>query len=344
MARKFFEIFPPPTFLLMPAVGLSISEDAIRYVQFKDSNGSLRLVDFGEEKLPAGSIVEGAPVKTDKIVEALRKLKREHKISFANVALPEDKAYVFKASVSVPKGANITDSVGFILEENIPLSPAETVFDFSVVKEDRVASTDEVVVSAFPQETVDAYLHVCAQAGIKVLRFDIESVAVKRAVMAPEDNSTRLIVNFTGEKAVLSIVSNSFVQFVSIINPAADLSGETVKEHVKSRMSEPVEHFALLDEIRKVCSYFQSGISGKGKERGRVESIILTGDFDAKVAIDAYISKHTRIPTTLANVWSNAFSFDETIPDISFEDSLRYASAIGLALPFSSTPPLSKHV
>src|SRR3989344_7706613 len=115
--KKFFDLFPPPNFLTMPAAGISIGEDAIRYIHLKSRNGVVALADFGEEKLPEGSIVDGVPVKTDQIIAALKKLKENHRISFVNIALPEDKAYVFRATVSVPAGANLADSVGFILEE-----------------------------------------------------------------------------------------------------------------------------------------------------------------------------------------------------------------------------------
>ena len=177
MARKsFFDFFPPPNFLSMPACGLSVSEDAVRFIRFKKGGHSgahsgghkSTLSDFGEVKLSAGTIVDGSPAKPEELVSALRKLKQEHKMSFANVSLPDDKAYVFKSVINVPKDANIRDAVGFILEENIPISPAETVFDFSVVTEDKATSTDEVVVTAIPEEVTQLYLEIFNKAKILI--------------------------------------------------------------------------------------------------------------------------------------------------------------------------------
>lgn len=320
MARKsFFDFFPPPDFLRMPAVGLSISEDAVRFVRFKrDTKGGHELVlaDFGEEKLPGGSIVDGGAVKPDAVIAALKKLKQEHKISFANVALPDDKAYVFKSVVAVPKGASVSDSVGFILEENIPIAPAETVFDFSVVTEDKVAASDEVVVTAFPEEAVNSYLEICKSAGIKALSFQIESEAAKRAVVLAGDQMARLIVNFTSDKVTLAVASQNFIQFVSVINIIPDASGLT----------------QLQSEIKKVCSYWNSGSISKIKISNKIKSIIVTGNVDPKLDVTSSLSKGAGLPVTLANVWVNALSLDETIPPISFENSLRFASAIGSAI------------
>lgn len=320
MARKsFFDFFPPPDFLRMPACGISISEDAVRFVRFKrgtKGGHELVLADFGEEKLPEGSIVDGSAAKPDQIIAALKKLKQNHKILFANVALPDEKAYVFKSVISVPKGASISDSVGFILEENIPIAPAETVFDFSVVSEDTVAASDEVVVTAFPEEAVNSYLEICKKAGIKALSFQIESEAAKKAVVVAGDPAARLIVNFGSEKVTLAVASQNFIQFVSVVNmipSAAELA-------------------TLQSEIKKVCSYWNSGSISKIKISNKIKSIIVTGNVDPKLDVTSSLSKAAGLPVTLANVWQNAFSLDETIPPISFENSLRFASAVGSAL------------
>jgi hypothetical protein len=39
-----------------------------------------------------------------------------------------------------------------------------------------------------------------------------------------------------------------------------------------------------------------------------------------------------RTPVHLADVWQNAFSFDSYIPEISYKQSLRFATVAGLAL------------
>ena len=38
------------------------------------------------------------------------------------------------------------------------------------------------------------------------------------------------------------------------------------------------------------------------------------------------------IPVEIANVWVNAFDFEEIIPDMPRQDSLRFAAAVGLTL------------
>lgn len=322
----------------MPAAGISLGDDAIRLINLKPRAGTLALADFAEEKLSLGAIAGGEPARKDEIISILKKLKHDYRLSFVNVSLPEDKAYVFRAEIALPRGANIADSVGFILEENIPLPPAEAVFDFSIVSRDEAADTADVVVSALPQETVESYLEIFRAAGLVVLQFDIASDAVVRAVVSHDDKKTRLVAHFVGDKVVLAVVSHALVQFVSVLNPAAETSASALLLREREKLSESVELVALRDEIKKVFSYWQA--EQAGKEEGlqvkgaaqKVESIIISGDFDEKQGIAAYLSKNLGIGAAAADVWQNAFSFEKFIPEIVFEDSLRFAPAIGMAL------------
>jgi hypothetical protein len=45
------------------------------------------------------------------------------------------------------------------------------------------------------------------------------------------------------------------------------------------------------------------------------------------------LTANLKVPVEIANVWTNIISsFDDKIPSISFNESLKYATAIGLAL------------
>ena len=46
----------------------------------------------------------------------------------------------------------------------------------------------------------------------------------------------------------------------------------------------------------------------------------------------SYIASGSNVPVEAANAMVNVNTLDEYIPEISFSDSLRYATALGLAL------------
>ena len=64
----------------------------------------------------------------------------------------------------------------------------------------------------------------------------------------------------------------------------------------------------------------------------KISQIIISGE-NIPDSIVEYLSAENMTEAGLGDVWKNAFNIGEGVPEISFTDSLRYASAVGLALP-----------
>ena len=128
--------FSAPKFLAMPAVGFDISADALRFMELEvQSNGQLEVTRYATRNFPLGIISEGHVRDKKKLQGAISNLAREHKLSFANISLPEEQAYL--ANIRIPRVS--TDEVrGVIelhLEEYVPISAPDALFDFVVVGE-----------------------------------------------------------------------------------------------------------------------------------------------------------------------------------------------------------------
>ena len=88
----------------------------------------------------------------------------------------------------------------------------------------------------------------------------------------------------------------------------------------------------LRDEIHRNFVYWQTHVDSSGKKRAPIEKIYLCGGDANLPGIAEFFAEHFCVPTEVANVFVNTNSFDAGVPKISFSDSLRYATAIGLAL------------
>ena len=88
----------------------------------------------------------------------------------------------------------------------------------------------------------------------------------------------------------------------------------------------------LKDEIERHFRYWNNRTDKKGKKVPQIEKVILCGGSSNVVGLREYLSGSLKARAERANVWQNAFSFDDVIPDIVFSQSLGYATAIGLAL------------
>ena len=353
---RLLDFFPPPVFLSMPAVGIDISDNSLKFLEFRRGISGLRLGRFGEVPISEGAVVGGEVVKEDILAEALRELRQKHRLSFVRASLPEEKAYLFQTTVPEGTGeASIKTVIEFKLEEHVPLSPHEAVFDFTVLRRDHAGAHMDVSVTVYPRKIVAAYAGAFRRAGLVPLSFDIEAQATARALLPPSDMGTYFIVDFGETRTGLSIVSGGALTFTSTL----EVSGQPLTEAIQrlapeggspdqfknevgiqksKEYKELTEAFlgvveTLKNEIQRFSTYWRERVDEKGERVKKVEGIILCGGNAGLAGLPEYLSAGLGIPVTRGNVWTNAFSFDDYIPELDFSHSLGYATAAGLALP-----------
>ena len=208
------------------------------------------------------------------------------------------------------------DAVAFIIEENVPISLAESVFDFEVVSEDGDTGEIKVAVSVLPKNIVSAYVTLFESAGITPISFDLESRAIARAVIHKGNRQPTLIINLSTKKTGFYVVEKGVVQFSTALaySLAAGDPGSGSKEF-------------LREEMRKVIAFWNAHTGSK------IEKIILCGSGGSKTALVDKFMGGSEIPYTTADVWLKMSRSNNYVPEITFGESLGYASAIGLILP-----------
>ena len=364
MSKKFFDYFPPPRFLELPYIGINITPRAVRFIEIVRAKEGFRVGQFAEKKLtsynPAISLKENKEVAA-----VLRELREEYDLKFVEAALPEEKAYLFKMQIPDDSQSekDIRDHIEFHLEENVPISLEEAIFDYHVIEKemDKKKKTREATVSVLPKQVVSDYIEIFNKAGLTPVSFLIESQAIAKAVIKKGDKGTYLIVHINDTKTEVAIVSEDAVQFTSTLAVGADdFTAAIVKQFnitsdeakklkqekgfVKDKENKDL-FFALIsvasalkDEIERVYIYWHTHIE-KGdpqnpqEARGKIKKILLSGRDAAIVGFREYIGESVRLEAEVANVWANGFSFDDYIPPIAYVDALDYGTVIGLALP-----------
>lgn len=349
----FFQFFPPPQFLQMPAVGLDISDRSLHFVELVEKGKGPRVGRFGERAIPRGIIELGEVKKPAELRAILATLHKEYEITFVAVALPEERAYLFDLELPAVKRSEIRGSIELLLEEHIPLRASEVLFDYRIERE--TDTLTRVSVSAVPRSLVDGYLEAFAESGIIPVFFEIETHSLARSVIPRGDMRSFLVVDLGRTRTGLTIVSGGAVEFTS----TAALGGATITEMVEKHLgvsndeaeklkkekglacapagSELARDLSaslalLLNEIRKDYTYWQTHPDSYGKARPSLGKIYLCGGDANLPGFAEYIARGFDIPVEVANAFVNAISLDAYIPEINFSDSLRYATAIGLAL------------
>lgn len=353
IGERFFSSFPPPVFLNLKTAGVDISDSSIKVLGLKQTQYG-RIPDFFEErKIAPGTIHQGGIENPESIIKVLTELREKYSLDFIRASLPEEKVYLFQTSVPFSNDEeHILNSIEFQLEEHVPIPPSESIFDYDIIKEKN--NTIEVSVTVFPKTVIANYQSVFKAAGLTPASFVLEGQAVANAVVPNGDTQTYMIVDFGRSRSGISIVKNGVVSFTSTVEVGGNELTEAIKKYFKvddaeaqkiknkkgfinNKENEQLYNSlmstvsALKDEINRHFAYWNTKDANQ-KEEDKISKIILCGGNASLSGLPEFLSLGIKAPIESAQVWQNAFSYDDYIPTMSHEISLSYATAVGLTL------------
>jgi len=328
MKTGFFDLFPTPKFLEMPAPGLAVSEKALRLIEFTQSKTGYTISKSDSVLFEHPFFSEGNIENPQEFIVLLETFRKKNNLHYIRTSLPEELAYLFSTIVPVLEGDELRATIESSIEENVPLSVAEAVFDYTVVgKQDFKGRPGlKVTVSVLPEKVVSEYIDIFRAAGFEPLHFEIESQAITKAVVPRGDSKVCLIINLSPGKGGFYISDGGAVSFTATV--PLPLFGETAGGIAKSPTVKEI-----VEEIKKIFLYWQTQADQKQQEFRPITHIVLTGDDGGRDGLREALSEQCDVLADVANVWQNAFSLYDYIPDISKKDSLSFAAAVGLALP-----------
>ena len=354
MSFELSSFFPPPRYLQMPAVGIDISDRSLKFVEIVEVKGELRLGRFGKRTLPEGLIQAGEIKNKEKLAEFIKTNFQEVTGSFVVLALPEEKAYVSHISLPKLKKEEIRDALELQLEEYIPLPASQAVFDYEVVSGEKEDHTDVVAV-AFGRSLVENYLEVMNGAGLRPIVFELEAEALRRAVLPRQANGTKMIIDFGRTRTSFIIVSEGVVRFTSTVGVAGEGLDRAIGRALKVDAHEaerakkeqglvrteknkaifnailPIVS-AIKDEVLRHMAYWKNHAEHLHGGNTEIDILYLSGGDSNLTGFSDYLSYELKVPVKLASPWVNITDFERYIPEIAHNESLYYATAIGLAL------------
>lgn len=350
--------FPRPRILSPVAAGIDISDSSIKWLTLEEVQGHKRVKAWGEEPLGEGIVVEGTVKDAERLGEALAGIHSRTLAEGAHAALPEEAAYVFE--MHVPDNSSREQAlslVEFELEGRVPIPPSAAVYDFDVIMRHDDGAGEEVGVTVFPRELAESYAKAFSHAGIPLLSLEVEARSIARAVSIGEPNEpVTLLVDFGRLRTGLAVLKRGVPIFTSTIA----IGGEMIDKNVAEKLSIPPEKAdafkneqglladggknspgvemiagtiaALADEVVRHFRYWDTRRDEKGGRVTPVERVYLVGGSANLKGLGDYIASRVQVECERPSVWQNVGSFDDYIPPIDRRTSLRYATAIGLAL------------
>jgi type IV pilus assembly protein PilM len=346
-----FHYFPPPDVLTPPACGIDISDTTIKFISLTPDHKDVRVSDFGEKQIEPGIVESGEIKKPKELARALQEFKKEHKLVSVHASLPEERAYLFETEIVTHNKESIRNVIEFHLEENVPLSPEEVVFDYDIVEEKQDGKI-RLSVSVMPREVVERYTESFERAELGLESLEIEAQAISRAVVPRGDERAHMIVDFGRTRTGVAIVSKEIVRFTSTV----EMGGDILTNAIKETKGVPLAEAEKIKETQGIYEHSEDGLGDKlilsakklsgeidrhvnfwaghsfGKGGAGVEKVLLCGGNATVPGVKEYLRSNLGIEVEIPNVWRNVFDLDEFVPLIKHGDSMGFATSIGLAL------------
>lgn len=359
VTEALFKLFPPPSFITLPSVGVDISDTSLKYVSFAPSLSHDRrrvLKSWGDITIP-DNVLQRGEIKDNKIlVEVLKEFKAKTNAEYIRVSLPEERAYLFETEIKrdVPP-KEIQSLLEFRLEENVPIAARDALFDYELLPIDGASRTVKVVVAAYQRETIMQYYEVCRAAGLTPVAFEVEAQAMARAVIPYKEKGTSMLIDFGKTRTGIGIISNGVLLFTSTIDIGGGQLSQAMRRVLGDQIAESElttlkNEYGLLrrvddtrvyetaisivsiikDEIAARTQYWH--LRGDNIEKRPIKRAVLCGGSCNLRGFPEYLTESIGIPCERGDVWVNAFRTELTVPPFEKRFSFGYATAIGLAL------------
>ncbi len=331
--------------------GLDIGSTALRAVELRGSGPMKTLYKYAY--MPIDSRLSLSDSKNDQqhLTQAIAQLVSQAKFSTRNVAVgvPSNRVFTTVADVERLPAHELEKSIRYQADALIPTPLNESKIDWAVLGDSPVDKTkNEILLTSVPNEFIERRLDVIESAGLNVVAFEPDNLALARSLASPDTTGAYMILD-VGQKATdivtvyggmprltrsiptgTEAIIRSAMQNLNVDEKQAEqfvmkfgLSKEKLEGQVYQAIISTVE--ILTSEVEKSIKFFQTRYANVGFDR-----IIVTGGGSVLPEFPLYLANKFMLNVEIGNAWHNVqFSPDRQNELLSIAN--QFSVAVGLA-------------
>ena len=342
-------------------VGLDIGSTAVRAAELSVTGGQVSVLRAAQVKVADGAVQNGEVRQPEAVADALRELWSVGKFKSRQVVMGVGNQRVVVREIGLPwlPEKELRDSLGFQVQEFIPMSVDEVVLDFDTLGEFEQEGRRmiRILLVAAQRVMVDAVVAAAEGAKLEPVGLDLVPFALVRAVGASDAG---MDLDQAGDEAVVDVgahVTNICVhargitRFVRILPSGgrdvtlAIARALGVEDEVAERLKkgedleaapprEEVNRAALarassfVDEIRSSLEFYTAQAQGS-----RIGRVLVTGGGSKLEGLLDLLVERIPVPVERGHV------FERAVPKLELDERALneaepvLAVAIGLAIP-----------
>lgn len=330
--------------------GLDIGSNAVRVVQLRGN----ALVRYGHVPIDGNVAVSDSKADQQKLAKIIKDLIDQAGISTKDVAvgLPSSKVFTSVVDIERLAGGELHKTLMYQADSLIPTPVSESKIDWVLLGDSpKEADKVEVLLSSVPNEFTESRLEMLESIGLNVIAFEPDSIALARALTAPDNNNPTMVIDIGSKATDIVITMNGAPRLIRSIPTGTDAIVRSAAQNLN------------IDEKQAQQFVFKFGI-GKEKLEGQVYNAIigtvdlLVGDIDksikffstryANVKIDRIIvsggaSTLPELPLYLANKFGLNIEIGNAWRNVAFPSS-RQDELLAISNHFSVAAGLAERV
>lgn len=334
--------------------GIDISDQTIKIVQLSSGRTrrlGCRYLHILPPKVVVNGIVVDQSAMERELGKALELCKSASRKKNAVVAsIPEVQSFLRVVNIPVMDEDEVQEAVQWEIAQHIPFGLENVYVDWQpcdkgghTVKE----GYREVQVGAAQKKVVDSFYAVMKKLGLDVAAFELESQAIVRSIISQQwrvkegvliidigSTATNVIVydhgasRFTAnlQRGVTSITSSLPKEDAQMVLDKLHALPQDLLDRIRQTIVPGLE--LLVTDVRGIVDFYN-----KTDVKHAVREIILAGGGSNLPGFDEAFSKHFQdVHIQKGNPWVNILSASDIKPPMDIQESVRYTTALGLAL------------
>jgi type IV pilus assembly protein PilM len=347
-------------------IGLDIGSTAVRAAELTEGDKPA-VIRAAQVPLPPGAVENGEVRDVEVVAEALRELWTRGGFKSRKVYMGVGNQRVVVREIALPTmpEKELRQSLGFQVQEFIPMPVDEAVLDFHVIEETEIEGRQmlRLLLVAAQKAMVDTLVAAASSAKLEPLGLDLVPFALVRAVgvvgagMELEERGgeaivdvgahvTNIVVHAAGETRFVRIlpsggrdVTNAIARALSIDDDVAERlkRGELVEE---SEITPDQAHEVSLqratqfvDEIRSSLEFYTAQTQG-----ARIERLLVSGGGSKLEGLLEILRQRIPVAVEPGRVFDRIGSQLSLSPGAQSEAEPVLATAVGLAIPWGGRP------
>ena len=238
------------SFFQKSLVGLDIGTHSIKLVELDVAKDSYRLKNFGMAKLPKETIVNGVIINAEPVIQSIKNLIANLKITNKNAAVSISGHPVIIKKITIPQmdGTELEQSIETESEQYIPYDIDEVNLDYQMLDVNPEESDKmDVMLVAAKKANIEEYMGLIKSTGLNAKIVDIDVFALENMFYLNyedeiEEEEIDALIDIGASLSNINILKND----LSIFNRDVPLAGNQITEDIQKELSVSFEEAETL--------------------------------------------------------------------------------------------------